>query len=155
MWLKLFARALNLKEILETVIFKRILVIDSWGISCQIALIWMPLDFIDDQSTLVQVMAWCRQATSHYLSECWPLFCRYMAAQGHNVIILAMICQFKWSHWLRCIDQLKTKRHHDANFGLQWRQSWHHYNSDHIVAFALGTEYHISSRKQMLNERIP
>ena len=23
-------------------------------------------------STLAQVMAWCRQATSHYLSQCWP-----------------------------------------------------------------------------------
>ena len=32
----------------------------------------MSLDFTDDQSTLVQVMAWCRQATSHYLSQCWP-----------------------------------------------------------------------------------
>ena len=31
----------------------------------------MSLDLIDDQSTLVQVMAWCRQATSHYLSQCW------------------------------------------------------------------------------------
>ena len=56
----------------KQVIFKQILVIDSWGISCEIALIWMSLDFIDDQSTLVQVMAWCRQATSHYLSQCWP-----------------------------------------------------------------------------------
>ena len=28
----------------------------------------MSLDFTDDQSTLVQVMAWCRQATSHYLN---------------------------------------------------------------------------------------
>ena len=28
---------------------------------------------IDDQSTLVQGMAWCRQATSHYLSQCWPI----------------------------------------------------------------------------------
>ena len=26
----------------------------------------------DGKSTLVQVMAWCRQATSHYLSQCWP-----------------------------------------------------------------------------------
>ena len=25
-----------------------------------------------DKSTLVQVMAWCRQATSHYQSQCWP-----------------------------------------------------------------------------------
>ena len=33
---------------------------------------WMSLDLTDDKSTLVQVMAWCRQATSHYLSQCWP-----------------------------------------------------------------------------------
>ena len=25
-----------------------------------------------DKSILVQVMAWCHQATSHYLSKCWP-----------------------------------------------------------------------------------
>ena len=54
------------------VIFKQILVIDSWGISCEIALDWMSLDLTEDKSTLVQVMAWCRQATSHYLSQCWP-----------------------------------------------------------------------------------
>ena len=53
-------------------LFKQILVIDGWGISCEIGLIWMSLDFTDDQSTLVQVMAWCRQATSHYLNHCWP-----------------------------------------------------------------------------------
>ena len=27
----------------------------------------------DDKWTLVQVMAWCRQATNHYLSQCWPI----------------------------------------------------------------------------------
>ena len=32
----------------------------------------MSLDLTDDKSTLVQVMAWCRQATSHYMSQCWP-----------------------------------------------------------------------------------
>ena len=32
----------------------------------------MSLYLTDDKSTLVQVMAWCRQATSHYLSQCWP-----------------------------------------------------------------------------------
>ena len=56
----------------HVVMFKQILVIDGCGISCEIAIIWMSLDFTDDQSTLVQVMAWCRQATSHYLSQCWP-----------------------------------------------------------------------------------
>ena len=54
------------------VIFKQILVIDGWGISSEIDLIWMSLDFTDDQSTLVQVMVWCRQATGHYLNQCWP-----------------------------------------------------------------------------------
>ena len=39
----------------------------------------MPLDLIDDESTLVQVMAWWRQATSHYLSQCWP---RSMSPNG-------------------------------------------------------------------------
>ena len=32
----------------------------------------MPKKPIDDKSSLVQVMAWCHQATSHYLSQCWP-----------------------------------------------------------------------------------
>ena len=54
------------------VIFKQILVIGCWGISCEIALIWMSQDFTNDQSILVQVMAWCHQAPSHYLSQCWP-----------------------------------------------------------------------------------
>ena len=80
------------------VIFKQILVIGVWGISCEIALIWVSLDFTDDQSTLVQVMgavrhhmpggtiwrhrsgstlaqvmAWCLMAPSHYLNQCWLL----------------------------------------------------------------------------------
>ena len=51
-------------------VFKRILVIDGWGISCKIALMWLSLDLTDDQSALVQVMAWSRQATSYYFSQC-------------------------------------------------------------------------------------
>ena len=54
-------------------IFKQILVTDGWGITCEIALIWISLGFNDDQSTLVQVMACCHQATSHYLSQWWPI----------------------------------------------------------------------------------
>ena len=29
---------------------------------------------IDNESVLAQVMAWRRQATSHYLNQCWPSF---------------------------------------------------------------------------------
>ena len=52
--------------------FKQILVIDGWGISCEIALIWMSLDFTVDQSILVQVMAWCHQAAGYYLTQYSP-----------------------------------------------------------------------------------
>ena len=47
--------------------------IDILGIHVDISMEWMPVDLIDSKSTLVQVMAWCRQATSHYLSQCWPI----------------------------------------------------------------------------------
>ena len=41
----------------------------------------MSWDLNDDKLTLVQAMAWCRQATSHYLSQCWP---RSMLPYGVN-----------------------------------------------------------------------
>ena len=53
------------------VIFQIILVIDGWSIACKIVLKWMPMDLTDGKSTLDQVMAWCHQATSQYLSQCW------------------------------------------------------------------------------------
>ena len=74
---------------LRYVIFKRLLVIAGWGISCEAALIWMSLGFTDDQSTLVQVMAWCLQATSHYLSQCWP---RSLSP-----------CDVTWPQWLKFV----------------------------------------------------
>ena len=43
------------------------------------ALTWMSWDLSEDRSTLLQVMAWCGQATSHYLSQCWP---RSLLANG-------------------------------------------------------------------------
>ena len=57
---------------LGKVIFQLILMIDGWSISCKIVLKWMQMDLTDGKSTLVQVMAWCRQATIHYLSQYWP-----------------------------------------------------------------------------------
>ena len=43
------------------------------------ALRWMPRDLSGEKSSLVQVMAWCRQAPSHCLSKCWP---RSMSPNG-------------------------------------------------------------------------
>ena len=54
------------------IIFKLILVTDGCDISSEIALKLTSWDLSDDKSTLVQLMAWCHQATSHYLNQCWP-----------------------------------------------------------------------------------
>ena len=58
----------------ETAIFNLVLLIGIFTSSKDNALRWMPWDLTDDKSTMVQVMACCRQATSHYLSQCWPSF---------------------------------------------------------------------------------
>ena len=72
-WMSLTHRHTEeLNEILYLVIFKQTSVIDGWNISCKLALRWMPMDLTDDKSALIQVMAWCSQATSHYLSQHWP-----------------------------------------------------------------------------------
>ena len=60
------------ENIFQNVFFKLISWIDTLSNSCETALRSMPQNPSDDKSTLVQVMAWCRQAASHYLSQCCP-----------------------------------------------------------------------------------
>ena len=55
----------------KNIIFHLVLLIDIFRCPHGNALRWMPQDLTDDKSTLVQVMVWCRQATSHYLNQCW------------------------------------------------------------------------------------
>ena len=55
----------------SNVIFNLVLLIGIFRSSHDNALRWMPQDLTEDKLTLVQVMAWCHQATSHYLSQCW------------------------------------------------------------------------------------
>ena len=56
----------------KIIIFKLISWTDISCAACKIVVRWIPQHSIDDESTLVQVMAWCCQTTSHYLSQCWP-----------------------------------------------------------------------------------
>ena len=70
-----------------------------------------PSDAIWDQvtwSTLVQVMAWCLSAPSHYLNQCWLITGRSCSTWG----------QFhrKCSRWLSCIMDISSKI---TNSGLQ------------------------------------
>ena len=56
----------------KTAIFNLVLLIGIFISSKDNAQRWMPRDITNDKSTIAQVMAWCRQATSHYLNQCWP-----------------------------------------------------------------------------------
>ena len=47
--------------------------INFMSTSCEIVLKWMPQNTFNEKSTLVQITAWYCQATSHYLSHCWPI----------------------------------------------------------------------------------
>ena len=94
----------------------------GWGISYEITLRWMALDLTDDKSTLVQVMAWCHQATSHYPSQCWP---RSMLPNGvtrpqwvnSQCLLLMSWCHKEPGHQktYSCTSQL-----------LSLRMTWHH-----------------------------
>ena len=86
--------------------FKVSFVIDGWSFSCDNALGWMSQDPIDDMSTLVQVMAWCRQATNHYLSQCWP---RSMSPYG-----------ITRSEWVNTFRPPVFRLHFQMHF-LQWK----------------------------------
>ena len=50
-------------------IFKHIEQNSSSRTQCVIALNWVPLNLTNEKSTLVQLMAWCRQATRHCPSQ--------------------------------------------------------------------------------------
>ena len=64
---------------LKSAIFNLVLLIGIFTSSYDNTLRWMSWDLAEDRSTSVQAMAWCRQATSHYLSQYWP---RYVSPYG-------------------------------------------------------------------------
>ena len=79
---------------LKSVIFKFIPIIDKLGISCEIAPRWMPQDLTVNQSSLVQVMAWCCWATSHYLTLMLrPISISFMSSVGFNELMLFICCK--------------------------------------------------------------
>ena len=70
--------------VILTAIFKFIVQSTNLSAHCEIALMWMPINFTDDKSTLAQVMSWCCQAASNYLNHCDHDLCHHMASSGHS-----------------------------------------------------------------------
>ena len=92
----------------KSLIVRLIIQNGSWGTRWEIALRWMPQNFTDEKSTLVQVMAWCRQVTSHYLIQCWQQaitwsnvdsdLCRHMVKRPFDIIpVGGSLCRLRKS----------------------------------------------------------
>ena len=62
---------------------------------------WMAQNLVGDKSTLVQVMAWCHQATGHNLNQCWPRSpMPYGVTRPHWVKNNGNSCRSKrWLYW--------------------------------------------------------
>ena len=56
----------------KSIIFKVIKWNNSYGTCCEISFRRMPQNRTNENLILVQVMGCCRQATTHYLNQCWP-----------------------------------------------------------------------------------
>ena len=97
----------------KNVIFNLVLLIGIFRSSHHNALWWIPQDLTDDKSTLVQVMAWCCQATSHYLSQCWLIApCRLMVLLSHNELMFFRVFissqHLLNNHSMHCYQGMKT-----------------------------------------------
>ena len=77
---------------------------DGWGISCEIALLWMSLDFTNDKSTLVQVMACAVWQQAITWANVDPDLCRHMALLGHNELKITRVSRKR-----ECMRSLKEK----------------------------------------------
>ena len=70
------------------IIFKLILLIDGWSISHEISPRYISLDVINDTSTMFHLIAWCSQATSHYLiSVLTHVDIAIVTSPGYNPLI--------------------------------------------------------------------
>ena len=58
---------------------------------------WIPQHHTYEKSTLVQVMTWCCQPMSHYLSQCWP---RSISPYG--------VTRLQWVKYQRDLISLQT-----------------------------------------------
>ena len=76
----------------KTAIFNLVLLIGIFTLSKDNALRWMSWDITDDKSTLVQVMAWCHQAASNYMSQCWPSSMSPYGVTRPQLILMARVC---------------------------------------------------------------
>ena len=72
-------------------IFKCIFLNENISILTKISLNFVPKGRINNIQALVQIMAWCWQATNHYLNQWWLVYWRIYALLGLNELTLLVL----------------------------------------------------------------
>ena len=94
------------------VIFKHILLIDSWGISCEIALIWMSVDYLHRWSfNMGLCYVWLGVVRYQAITSANvdPDLCCHMSSLGQNVL----------NRWYGLTEKHKTKIY------ISWKFLYH------------------------------
>ena len=100
----------------------------AWAFAVKLLLRWMPQNLMNERSTLVHIMAWCRQATSHYLNPCLP---RFMLPYGVTR-----------PHWVKASQIIGTSHEHHGI--TNWRQLKYLFNSLCKLTRKKTSELHIT-----------
>ena len=91
--------------------FKLIPQSEILGTSCEIGRKWVSQSQIDDTSTLAKVMAWCRQATSHYMSQFGP----DSVTRPQRVNLLFFNCLNMWHRNIDALCHWYSEQHDHRN----------------------------------------
>ena len=99
-----------------------------WLVSSVLLMIMHPygchMTSTDDKSTLVQVMAWCRQATSHYLSQCWPSSMSPHGVTRPQWVDVIWIHRNKSEWYLNQNTAFSVKKTHLKILSAKWQPFW-------------------------------
>ena len=116
--------------------------IGGWEISGEIVLWWMPLNFADDKSTLIQVMAWCHHfAIIPFLAiRSLQIFAQVTTAQlsGHVQIFVVIIGGLLSFTYLTAYGPIASKT---ASWVSEYWQNFLSNPSDEIFPYVKPQEY--------------
>ena len=97
-------------------IFKSIFFNENVQILIRTSLTFVPKAPINNIPALDQIMAWRRQATSHYLNQWWLVYWRIYASLGLNDLTRTIIANrtwrylpIRWALWSSCPYLLQTR----------------------------------------------
>ena len=101
---------------------------------CEITFRWMPHNTFADKSTL-QVMDWCRQATSHYLSR----YC-LSSVSLHGV---------NRSQWINLVDSFTVCNNVISGFICQWGYRHPKMNLHELSHFSISVQSDVEWRRRV------